>query len=134
MTEKLDYPIGIDSVKHPFQPLYLTKEGDDAVLRFKENKIIYYLFKSGKLDLNEVMTMGFPQEDHEQLAQLLGYSHSGFGDLSFVSNETWYASRNASTKDSALQARYDAVVAELKELKETIRKHRDDYDNLLLND
>jgi len=30
----------------------------------------------------------FSQEDREQFAQLIGYSLSGFGELSYVSDET----------------------------------------------
>ena len=56
----------------------------DGLIRFKANKIIEYLFESGKLSLNEIATMQFPAEDHVQIAQLLGYSVSGFGDLSYV--------------------------------------------------
>lgn len=63
------------------QPIYLAK---DKVMRFKENKIIVHLFESGKLDLNAIACMDFPKEDRIQLAQLLGYSVSGFGDLSYV--------------------------------------------------
>lgn len=127
----LDFPKGSDSVKHPFQPLYLD---DHGTLRFKPNKIINYLFETRKLDLNAIASMPFPVEDREQIAQMLGYSHSGFGDLSYVTNETWYASRNASKFDSSLQARYNAVCNELAELKKTIKQHRDDFDNLLAHD
>lgn len=71
--------------KHPMQPIVWAKDG---VIRFKENKIIDYLFRSGKLSLNEVAMMNFPREDQVQLAQLLGYSVSGFGDLSYVPRKT----------------------------------------------
>jgi len=33
--------------------------------------------------------IGFPQEDREQFAQLIGYSLSGFGELDYVSDETY---------------------------------------------
>lgn len=129
---KLEYPIGIESVQHPFQPLYLTSSEENAVLRFKKNNIIDYLFTSGKLDLNAIMGMGFPVEDYEQLAQLLGYSHSGFGSLSYVRNETWYGAREASKgHDSMLMARYTALTKELADIKAIIKKHRDELDELL---
>jgi len=69
----------------PFSPTRFPIE----IVRFKRNLIIDYLFKAGILDLNKIGIMQFPQEDQEQLAQLLGYSVSGFGDLSFVRDETY---------------------------------------------
>lgn len=72
---------------HPTQPLELDSHG---VLRFKGNKIIRYLFDTGKLDLNELGRITFfGDEDRVQLAQLLGYSLCGFGDLSYVSDEVY---------------------------------------------
>jgi hypothetical protein len=71
-------------VKHPMQPLVLDKHN---VIRFKQNKIINYLFDTGRLNLNDLATMSFPAEDWMQLAQLLGYSVSGYGDLSYVTKK-----------------------------------------------
>ena len=71
--------------KHPIQPIELV----DYVIRFKANKIIVWLFDSGKLDLNEIAIMDFPKEDRQQLAQLLGYSICGYADLSYVDNKAW---------------------------------------------
>ncbi len=68
-----------DELEHPMQPIGLDSEG---VPRFKGNKIIEYLFQSGKLNLNDIACMPFPQEDYAQITQLLGYSTSGWGDLS----------------------------------------------------
>lgn len=66
---------------HPMQPLVRDKNG---TVRFKANKIIEWLFESSRLDLNMIATMGFSDEDNMQIAQLLGYSVSGFGDLSYA--------------------------------------------------
>lgn len=66
---------------HPQQEIVI---GPMGVIRFRENKIISYLQRSGKLNLNEIARMNFPREDRIQLAQLIGYSVSGFGDLSYV--------------------------------------------------
>lgn len=70
--------------KHPMQPI---EYAEDGVIRFKGNAIIDYLQKTGKLDLNEVMAMPFSDEDKMQIAQLLSYSTSGFGDLSYASKK-----------------------------------------------
>lgn len=69
----------------PLQPVILDKNG---VIRFKANTIIEYLYDRGYLDLNLIACLQFSQEDKEQFAQLLGYSLSGFLDLSFISKKT----------------------------------------------
>ena len=38
---------------------------------------------------HNIAVKGFSQEDQEQFAQLIGYSVSGFGDLSYVSDDTF---------------------------------------------
>lgn len=72
-------------MKHPMQPIYRDDEG---VYRFKPNKIVRALLDTSSLDLNQLATMNFSKEDHEQLAQLIGYSVSGFGGLSYASKDT----------------------------------------------
>lgn len=70
--------------KHPMQPIELDKHG---VARFKQNAIVRFLLDNGPHDLNTLAMMNFSREDHAQLAQLIGYSVSGFGDLSYVSKK-----------------------------------------------
>ena len=72
--------------KHPVQPLVTDSEG---VLRFKANAIVRYLLDNGPFNLNDLALLPFSDEDREQFAQLIGYSLSGFGDLSYVSDETY---------------------------------------------
>ena len=67
--------------EHPQQPTYLD---DSGVLRFRENKIINWLWESGAIDLNKIAMRCFPEEDQRQFAQLLGYSVGGYNDLSYV--------------------------------------------------
>lgn len=91
----------------PMQPIVKDKRGD---LRFRENAIIRYIvdhvgdvvhpgaptidsdtgrpYHQGRLDLGKLMAMDFPQEDLEQFAQLMGYSISGYHELSYVSDES----------------------------------------------
>lgn len=65
---------------HPMQPIIYV--GD--VIRFKENAICRWLIDSGKASLNEIACLpNISREDHEQFAQLIGYSISGFGELSY---------------------------------------------------
>ena len=70
--------------KHPIQPIEVDAHG---VSRFKENKIVRFLLEAGPFDLNQLAYMNFSREDREQFAQLIGYSVSGFGDLSYASKD-----------------------------------------------
>lgn len=73
-------------MKNPIQPLYKDESG---VVRFKENAIVRYILDKGGVDLNELAVLDFNQDDREQFAQLIGYSHSGSGDLSYMSDATF---------------------------------------------
>ena len=74
-----------NDLDYPMQPVGFDEVG---VSRFKENKIVRWL-ANGRL--NEIHTMDFSNEDHMQLAQLIGYSISGYADLSYVSDESYAA-------------------------------------------
>lgn len=65
--------------KHPMQPVYLK----DKVARFWPNAIVRYLLDNGGIDLNQIALQGFSNADQTQFAQLIGYSVSGAGDLSY---------------------------------------------------
>lgn len=73
-------------MRHPIQPLIKDKSG---VLRFKRNEIVRFLLDAGPYDLNKLAMMDFSDEDREQLAQFIGYSLRGFGELSYVSDKTY---------------------------------------------
>jgi len=79
--------------KHPMQPVVLDQ---DKVARFKKNKIVEFLLDAGKFNMNDLAMMNFTKEDRSQFAQLIGYSVSGFGDLSYADKEhvktaDWFA-------------------------------------------
>ena len=89
----------------PFQPVVT---GD--VRRFKANAIVAHIldwcagangavgYKPQSLpapSLNELAAMDFPREDRVQLAQLIGYSILGFGELSYVSDEDYERAERA---------------------------------------
>lgn len=69
--------------KHPMQPIILD---DDGVPRFKANPIIRFLLDMGPFDLNKLNivagTANWTREDLSQFYQLIGYSVSGFGEIS----------------------------------------------------
>lgn len=78
----------MSAVKHPMQPLQIDKDG---VVRFKPNKLVRFLldWASPKgMSLNDLALIPFDDEDRSQVAQLIGYSVSGWGDLSYSDHET----------------------------------------------
>lgn len=76
--------------KHPMQPVVMTKE---KIVRFQENAIVRWMLDEatarGVFDLNTIARMPFDDADRMQLAQLIGYSVSGYGDLSYVSDKSF---------------------------------------------
>lgn len=85
---------------HPMQPVVWV----DDVIRFRENAIVRYLLDHGGIDLNRLASMpgesdtyggAFSPEDWQQFAQLIGYSISGYGDLSYVTDESYAAADKA---------------------------------------
>ena len=85
--------------KFPMQPIRLDEHGTP---RFVANKVVRYLLDNGGLDLNDLARALYDDgnEAHwEQFAQLIGYSVSGFGDLSYASRERI---RQADAKAEAL--------------------------------
>jgi hypothetical protein len=74
--------------KHPMQPIVWV----NGTIRFKENAILRWAVDSGRLSLNEIAletrAQGFSKEDQMQLAQLIGYSVSDYGDLPYASKES----------------------------------------------
>lgn len=107
--------------KLPIQPIYTDDRG---TTRFRENKIVRYLLDNGGLDLNKLAWM-LPDcnEDWEQFAQLIGYSVSGFGSLSYVSDET-YKSAQAIANDPKLseqEARLDHLESIIAGLRQDVK-------------
>lgn len=120
------------SKPHPLQPLELDAHG---VLRFKRNAIVCYLLENGGIDMNQIAMKGFSIEDREQFAQLIGYSHSGSGDLSYISNETWGAAQKMYKEGlSESAARVEALREELNEVKETVRNAMGLLENIRTDD
>jgi hypothetical protein len=89
----------VETTKHPVQPLVTDEDG---IIRFKKNAIVAFLLDWASprgIDMNTLSMMTFPAGDREQFAQLIGYSLCGFGDLSYVSDET-YERAAAQQKDA----------------------------------
>ncbi len=77
-------------MNHPMQPIYLAS---DSVIRFRHNPLVTCIqrFAASKgfgLDELKKHLPSATDDDWQQLAQLLGYSVSGFGDLSYANPDT----------------------------------------------
>jgi hypothetical protein len=81
-----------NDLKHPPQPVGIDEHG---VIRFKRNAIVDFLVRDMRpgYDMNTIVTKyhrgEFSYEDLVQFYQLIGYSISGYGDLSAVKDEDW---------------------------------------------
>ena len=70
----------------PFQPIGADADG---VIRFRPNRLVQYLLDHGPFDLNDLAHLpDITNAEHMQLSQLIGYSVSGAGALSFFDHET----------------------------------------------
>lgn len=99
-------------MKHPMQKI---KDG-----RFVKNDIVEYLLDNGGIDLNKIACMDFSDEDRQQFAQLIGYSVSGYGSLSYVSEES--CGQAVMLCESVMDEK-DARIATLEAMLEECRKH-----------
>lgn len=106
-------------MRQPIQPLEKDEHG---VVRFRANKVVQYLLDNGGLDMNDLAMVDFPREDREQFAQLIGYSHSGSGDLSYMSDAVWEAADRMYTRgESEEQARITQLEQTLQNARAAIR-------------
>ena len=72
----------------PLQPM-IAEPGRGG--RFRENALVTYLLERASqhgCDLNHLATVPASEADREQFAMLIGYSLSGFLELSYVREET----------------------------------------------
>jgi len=73
----------------PMQPVVVAVQNGRPVVRFKANALVRRMTDETRDLLDRVAGWDdISIEDHEQFHQLLGYSVSGYGDLSFVRPET----------------------------------------------
>lgn len=83
----------------PDQPIYMDDEG---TIRFVANSFVEYLLRSASFSLHDLMLIvPASKAEREQFAQLIGYSVAGYGDLSYVSQDS--RSRNNARADELCQ-------------------------------
>ena len=116
--------------KHPLQKI---KDH-----RFVANPIVQFLLDNGPYDMNDLAMMDFSNEDREHFAQLIGYSLSGFSELSYVSNEAVDAAYAICEREmTEEEARIATLQETLNNVKEHVAQaasvmfniHPDDFDN-----
>lgn len=112
-------------MNHPIQPVTTDPNGTK---RFKENKIVRYLLDAGGIDMNKLAIMPFDQNDREQFAQLIGYSLSGFSELSYTSDVVVEAANKMAeyglTEEQAkLEVLNEKLVATREALRELVPIH-----------
>ena len=108
-------------MKHPIQPL----EDHGGIIRFKENKIVSHLLEHGRktgCGLNELACMNFSKEDHMQLAQLIGYSLSGYSELSYVDDDSYSAAVLMTKGKDEKDAKIEVLEEEIAALRKQLRK------------
>ncbi len=103
---------------HPIQPIEKDSAG---VLRFKSNAIVVHLLENGGIDLNRVATLNVTKEDRQQFAQLIGYSLSGYGSLSYVDDDAYSVAVEISKGKNQHAARIAALTRELKAVRTALR-------------
>lgn len=109
---------------HPQQPLALDANG---VLRFRENAIVRFFMEAHREahsvgnhgGMNAIACMDFTPEDRMQFAQLIGYSLSGYGDLSYVSNLSY---ESASLSKAGVLTPEQAQIQTLQETLDNVRE------------
>lgn len=100
---------------HPMQPVVVSERG---IHRFKSNKCVEALLDHGQktgFGLNELACQAHTAEDQMQLAQLIGYSVSGYGDLSYVTAASYDLASKRSLALTAAQEAAPKVTDEIAE-------------------
>jgi hypothetical protein len=104
-----------NEMKHPIQPLL---KDDQGTPRFKANAIVQHLLDTHPTcNLNALACIEFSNDDRQQFAQLIGYSLSGYGSLSFVDDEAYSAASHMAQGIDEQNARIAALEEKLTELR-----------------
>lgn len=106
-------------MKHPIQHVIVK----DGIERFQRNEIVGYLIDHGSINLNHINALShFDREDREQFAQLIGYSVSGAGDLTYFSGDTLDAAHEMAQGKTEIEARLEAALETVERLRALLRE------------
>lgn len=105
---------------HPIQPIYTD---DFGTIRFQKNAIVRHLLDTHpSCTLNQIATMDFSKQDRQQLAQLIGYSLSGYSTLSYVDDVAYLAACAVASKEDPLVRRIEVLEQQLSALRTALRE------------
>lgn len=118
------------TLKNPIQPLEPDAKG---VIRFKANAIVRHLLDTHpSCNMNELARMEFSDDDRQQLAQLIGYSLSGYGELSgYVDDESYVAAAHMADGLDERDARIAALEQKLTEMRAAVSMMREPMARML---
>lgn len=112
-------------MKNPIQPF---KKDEHGTLRFKGNAIVQHLLDTHQsCDMSELAKMDFTDDDRQQFAQLIGYSLDGYGMLSYVDDNAYYAAQHLAENpemtdaEARIAASKTALIHQLEEALEELR-------------
>lgn len=109
-----------DVVLNSIQP---TMTDAHDVVRFKENKIVTYLLDTHPtVDMNHLAVTDFTQDDRQHFAQLIGYSVSGWGTLSYVNDDQYRVVEAMMEGQTETQARISTLQREMNYIREAFRE------------
>ncbi len=107
-------------MKHPIQPVGKDNKG---TLRFKENKLVKFIFDKSNTNLYEIANLDFSDEDRRQFAQLIGYSLSGYSELRYVDHLAYLTAKKMYKQQiSEEQAKIIILEELISSLKEQLRE------------
>lgn len=118
------------TLKNPIQPLEPDAKG---VIRFKANAIVRHLLDTHpSCNMNELARMEFSDDDRQQCAQLIGYSLSGYGELSgYVDDESYVAAAHMADGLDERDARIAALEQKLTEMRAAVSMMREPMARML---
>ena len=106
----------------PRNSIQPTVKDSNDVIRFKENKIVRYLLDSHpEVDLNKLAVGDFSQDDRQHFAQLIGYSVSSWGTLSYVNDDNYAAVHAMMEGQTETEARISTLQNNLDQIREAFR-------------
>lgn len=108
-------------VKNPIQPLEKDHLG---TMRFKANAIVRRMVDEGDCVMNKIAFWhNISADDRQQFAQLIGYSLTGYGELSYVDDHAYDVAERLSRQDAdERDARIAQLEEELYELRNGLRE------------
>lgn len=105
-----------DDSNPPRMPLQPIIWAEDNVIRFRKNRLVEYLLDHGPFDMNHLALLPeISADERAQFAAMVGYSVSGWGDLSYVNEDCRGEMEDADRIAAAMveERRFNALLDEV---------------------